>query len=395
MRTYSFVDDEPPRIATTPYKPEKKKKGIKGFFKKMTGGNKKNRASEPSYIPSQKPPGNGDEDVTGPLAPPPSLSYLVDRVDRPPSHKKSPSNSSLSALAVHPGSAPSSSQISPVTTSQGTPAMNYWSQPRSVSAPMAKSPSKGSLLSTSPTSSRFQVPLGSFSPLEYDDRRRSNATGIVYPIREDASAPDARYQIGQEVVDDGPYVSHRDWSGGSDGMGTTFRGKHGKAPSLQSNSSGTPFPPSVESPGFGPMPHSRGLIVASASTSSFALGAGEKNKTLPLLPPTEGRHRISPDSYHQAQATRGSDLPTGYYPAQEQSLPPSVSSPNKSKSRFGLKTLFSANLGMGQPVSDHHFGRSDSNVDNERYLASMARSRTHDYDQGRDPGRAIRQTYYQ
>lgn len=321
--------------AAEAYKPEKKKKGIKGFFRKMAGKGK--RESRTSTSSSSTAPPVPDEDV--PLAPPPSLSYLVERMDRPPTHKKSPSQASLSALVTNqPNASPSLS--SPDSATQQWPP----SQGRPLSAVMAQSPSKASLLSSSPSSSRFREAQA------FDDRRRSS--GPVPPIREDHV----------EGMDRQPPL-RRNWSDGSEAVAGPFRGMHGKAAS--STSSGAPFPPSIESPPYAQAPHFQAPFIASQSSMLFAPPQPPAaNKGLPPLPP--------PQSQSQSPEER------------------QTTSPRKAKSRFGLKSLFAANLGV-QPAGEVPRSVSQDDVQQRQYASTARpRSKTNTHERERE-----RQTYYQ
>ncbi len=346
----------------SPSRDDNRKKGFKGFLKKLGGGKKKQKglSASPEEVPTPRS-ARTEDDFAMPLAPPPPLSYLVDRSDRRPNHQRTLSgNSNLG---------PQQSQ-----SHQGEP--QGWPHPqqqRSVSAPLVKSASSGSLPSTSPTSSRYQPwrdPSTGRSPAQQQDgaafataQRRQSAgrmSGLGGPDRSSIARP---HDSGLEMLEHDP--AHR---AAYVDDAQAARGGYHKPPSL-SNSSGTFFPTSVESPGLGTLRFpSQALHAPGGPHTSL-----DKQKSLPPLP-MENRSPSSPDSFNaffgdrytyderahpQRQAMQAGWTPQDYTTsgdsrqarrtsAGQQSYSSGRSSlrgdgadgARRSRSRFGLKSLF-------------------------------------------------------
>ncbi|KAJ9099243.1 hypothetical protein QFC21_004123 [Naganishia friedmannii] len=145
------------RQAAAPTQPvvqeeKKKKKGFKGLLQKISGKKNKSFTETKPPVPRSGPTGPPlrDEDYSAPLAPPPPISFLVQRSDRAPNHTRTSSSSSLSAFSGS-GSPPKASPVSMMmripgmNDAQSHPPASYQNQ-RSVSAPLVQSPSRGSLV---------------------------------------------------------------------------------------------------------------------------------------------------------------------------------------------------------------------------------------------------------
>jgi hypothetical protein len=298
--------------AVQPFTEGKQKRGLKGFLAKLGGGGKKKQRPRTSSPAEDAPRALAYEDYAAPLAPPPPLSYLVNRQSK---HKQSPSGGSSASRG--PYGQP------PPLYDQGS-----WPQQRSVSAPIMPSSSSGSLPSVSPTSSRFQsAARDSYVSQGPTKRRSSGPLAGVAEGRGDSSVE----MLEQERVAAG---------GWTDDL-PPLRGGYGRAPPSLTNSSGTLFPPSIESPGL------------SGLRPGYPARAADKQKMLPPLPPMEGdRSPSSPDSLSAYFADRyvyDDRAPDPRQHARQASAGQASyssrssaggASATKSRSRFGLKSLF-------------------------------------------------------
>lgn len=254
--------------------PKTKKKGFKGFLQKLGGGKRASRAGS-SSVNLATPQREGEEelsDLGAPLAPPPPLSYLVERGDRQHAHNRSGTSSAASILTNQSGGGPAP-------------------QMRSVSAPM-QSPSSGSL-SLSPTSSRFAT-TNSAQRESYASlgRRRSGLMDDSDSVRQrdsgveilDGKVPAQRHSAYGLTNDPG---EHARWVETPNGRRVSV---HQGAASL-SNSSGTMLAPSLETPP--PVPFSAQQFY----TSQNQFAPLNRQKTLPPLPPPGDSGSASPDSF--------------------------------------------------------------------------------------------------
>ncbi|WVQ79681.1 hypothetical protein IAT38_001781 [Cryptococcus sp. DSM 104549] len=162
---------------------EPKKKGIKGFFKKMKpkGPRKGSTRIDTSAPPLPQHQGyvRGDAPASAsapetPLAPPPPISILVGRGDK--THSRQRSGSSSSFLTDQESPAPAGSNARYSSSGNGLPYATYGA--RSVSAPLGGNRSSSELSqgqSASPSSSRFATATGAGKRDSYTStgRRRS------------------------------------------------------------------------------------------------------------------------------------------------------------------------------------------------------------------------------
>jgi hypothetical protein len=383
----SFVD-EPVQRAPERIEEKKKKKGFKGFLQKLGAGSKKrasNGASRTSYDRSSR----GDDDISSPLPPPPSLSMLVERSDRRSKHSRTPSSGSMGSTAP-PAQIPSNGRPS---LSSDQP----WQQ-RSVSAPVVKSPSKASLPSTSPTSSRFPYAREYSSPSAAQDyqrnsfaststsRRRSSVPGLYNGLGEDYEG--RRMESTLEVLENDNGLNHREPGWGDNGVPHSRFVQDRSVPGSLSNSIGTALTPSLDTPLMG--------NINSCSYGSSSLI--DKQKTLPPLPPHQSAFAThnspspgerSPDSFNAffgdrvtmaqrfSYGSHGRTASSGQrsvsYERTDQDIEPSRA--RKTKSKFGLKTLFSNGNKTNDPTSERQsYGCEPSfNDRNDPYAEDLSR----------------------
>lgn len=362
---------------------KKKKKGFKGFLQKLGGGGKKSHSGESGRDSSDRNT-KTEDDVTTPLPPPPSLSVLMERSDRSAKHTRSPSNSSLSGSAMQPAG-----------HSLASPYINDQAQQRSVSAPLAQSPSKSSLPNSSPTSSKYPYGRdnygnGNGNQTAYQrDSYASSSTG-----RRQSSVPglynggmegfeDRRMDANVEVLDgdDARVYRPNGWNEDTVPFQPARFSQDRGGPGSMTNSSGTLLAPSVETP----------LIGSGAASqngrSAYNRSSGDNQKVLPPLPLQQSDYGMqqdypsplrSPDSFN-AFFGQGTTMPPnmntppapynthGRTPSSGQrSFASGVSfrdepqRPHKSKSKFGLRGLFSGGNKQGGTTDAPQYGQSDN-----------------------------------
>ena len=373
----SFVDERRQAEPATTEKP--KKKGFKGFLQKLGGSNKK-RPSSGSGRDSLDRSIRTDDDYASPLPPPPSLSMLVERSDRRTKHNRTPSNSSLSGPPTGPGpQAPYANGRQSISNDQ--------MQPRSVSAPIVESPSKTSLPSASPTSSRYPYgreyssgggPGGAYKRDSYASsstgRRRSSNPGL-FQTPQDA-ADDRRMGATIEVLegDDARGARSSAYAEDSPQFANARFSQDRGGPGSMTNSSGTILAPSIETP-----------MMGQPMGSPYYKADGDRQKNLPPLPPSQTDYARednsspmrSPDSFNAffgQGVTMSTSTPQSPYQSHgrvpssgQRSFTSGMSlnkennaqQPRKTKSKFGLKGLFSAG-------SKNDAAQMDSRAD-ERY----------------------------
>ena len=395
----SFVDE--PRQQEPVVVEKKKKKGFKGFLQKLGGGNKK-RPFSGSGRGSLDRNTRAEDDFTTPLPPPPSLSILMERSDRRSKHTRSPSNNSLSGSAVQPMGNQSVN---------GRPSYsNDQAQQRSVSAPIVQSPSKSSLPSTSPSSSRYPYGRdnygnGNASAYQRDSyaststgRRRSSIPGLFNGGTE--GFEDRRMDATVEVLegDDGRANRPNGWNEDTNQFQPARFSQDRGGPGSMTNSSGTLMAPSIETPLMGSGP------AMQAGRSSYNRSASDNQKNLPPLPAQQGDHGAqqdypsplrSPDSFNAffgQGTTMSPNMNTPPAPYDTHGRTPSSGQrsfasgvsfkedshrAHKTKSKFGLRGLFSGGSKQGVLSDAQQYGQQHgSNVPDTSDFDDLSRAKS-------------------
>ncbi|KAJ9104107.1 hypothetical protein QFC19_004091 [Naganishia cerealis] len=424
-----------PRYSEAPAPPvaqgEKKKKGFKGLLQKI-GGNKKQKSAAreaPVSRSGSTGPPSRDEDYSTPLAPPPPISFLVQRSDRAANHTRTSSSSSLSAFSGS-SSPPMPSSASMMMRMPGRnsnadaalqPPSAHQNQ-RSVSAPLVQSPSRGSLLDGSsgnggsriaytrdPPSapSQYGSTVNTRSGQNYSrpdsyasasSRRGTSIPGLqhAYNGSQGMEFLENENVGGQSRAVDNTAQDEVNASNSTWASLPPNRSQQGyRGPPSLSSSSGTLLPLSVESPGLGTQaPNVRvassgpGTPVGERSALSWQSpvlanqtippSATGYQKSLPPLP-SHGSGNLGPVPYSRQEYRARADSPDSVnaYPNQDSWSERHVFTPGKqhlhirrhstlssvsgrpssdvpmtevdkpakkTKSKFGLKSLFSAGL---------------------------------------------------
>ncbi|WVF67590.1 hypothetical protein IAT40_002348 [Kwoniella sp. CBS 6097] len=249
------LDDEEPDEEET----QTKKKGIKGFFKKMKPKGARSKKSEPAFRVEDEPRRESET----PLAPPPSMSYLAGNRK----HNRNRSGSSSSVLTD--GQESNQGRRYSASLPYGM---------RSVSAPMnGAASSSGGSLSASPTSSKFAT--SGPKRESYASARRQSVT---------------RNDMGEESDKRGSVMEMLSNGGGAGAGGASARGMYTSPepqmiydePTSMYHRSGNPGYPNQQF-----RPHNK-------TTSSFSVSSG----TMAIETPPPALYNSNTFFNHQVQS---------------------------------------------------------------------------------------------